>query len=193
MNARSGAVLFKSLIQPEHVANLEGATLLDDHDHYYLALNHKADSGLSWGSAASFGIRSLSVNGPLYALNRGTGKLEWVCSFVPHQALLLEQVQDLPVLLFTSQYHKSSNGFDRSMVKVTGIDKQTGKLIYDREFNQHTPFHTLRIDHRAGRIDLVRQDLMIQLRLENGQAAKADPAAAEAVPLPIPGRGIILR
>jgi outer membrane protein assembly factor BamB len=193
MNARTGGVLFKSLIQPEDVANLDGASLIADRDRYYLALQHKADGGLSWGSAASFGIRSLSVNGPLYALSRSTGKLEWICSFVPHQALLLEQVQDLPVLLFTSQYHKSSNGFDRSMVKVTGVDKQSGKLIYDREFTPHTPFHSLLIDHRAGQITLLRQDLKIQLRLENGQAASAEPAGTQTTPLPVPGRGIILR
>ena len=47
------------------------------------------------------------MNGPLYALNRRTGKLEWVCDFVPHQMLLLEQMQDLPILLFAADYSKT--------------------------------------------------------------------------------------
>ena len=110
---------------------------------------------MSRSPSASNGIRSLKVNGPVYALNRTTGKLEWVCDFLPHQNLLLEQVQDLPILLFTAQYYKSANGMDRTMVKVTGVDKRTGKLVYDKEFVPSTQFHALRIDPRAGLIEFV--------------------------------------
>ena len=121
------------------------------------------------------GIESLSINGPLYALNRGTGKLEWVCDFLPHQMMLLEEMRDLPVLLFTTQYNKSANGFDRRMVKVTAVDKRNGKLVYDREFNPVQPFHTLRIDPQAGQIDLVRGDMKIEFRVGDGQTAQAGP------------------
>jgi outer membrane protein assembly factor BamB len=178
LNARRGTVLFKSLILPEHAANLDEATLVGDHDRYYLALTRKPESGVSWMAGTVIGIRSLSINGPLYAMNRGTGKLEWVCDFVPHQMLLLEQMQDLPVLLFASQYNKSANGFDRGMIKVTAVDKRNGKLVYDREFPQGQPFHTLRIDPQAGLIELVRPDVKVQLRLGDGQTVQAGPRSA---------------
>jgi outer membrane protein assembly factor BamB len=181
VNARTGAVLFKSLIFPEHATDLEGATLLGDRDRYYLALNRKTDGTLFWHAGTVAGIRTLSVNGPLYALNRGTGKLEWVCDFVPHQMLLLEQVRDLPVLLFASQYNKSANGYAQSKARVTGVDKRTGKLIYDKEFGSQWSFHTLRIDARAGLIELVRQDMTIRLRADGGQqAALAEPVPSTA-------------
>ncbi len=107
LNARTGAVLLRSLILPEHAAGLDTAHLLGDAERFYLALIRRPDSGLSWRASASVAIPSMKLNGPLYALNRSTGKLEWVCDFLPHQMLLLDQVRDLPVLLFASNYTKS--------------------------------------------------------------------------------------
>jgi outer membrane protein assembly factor BamB len=195
LNSQTGEVKFKTLILSEHAVNLDGATLLGDRDRYYLALTRKPESGLNWVPCASPGLRPLSVNGPLYALNRGTGKLEWACDFVPHQMLLMEQMQDLPVLLFTSQYNKSANGFDHAKVKVTGVDKRNGKLIYDREFTPMQQFHTLRVDPHAGVIELVRPDLKIQLRLGDGQTAHAGTSTATAGNLPteVPARAIMIR
>ena len=131
-----------------------------------------------------FALHSVVDDGTFHVdhtLRCPTGKLEWVCDFLPHQSLLLEQVQDLPILLFAAQYYKSANGFDRTMVKVTGVDKRTGKLIYDKEFVPHVQFHALRIDPRAGLIELRRQDLKIELRADTGQAAKAEPAGDQPV------------
>ena len=55
------------------------------------------------------------------------------------------------------------------MVQVTGVDKRTGKLIYDREFTPNMPFHTLQDrPARRARSNLVRQDLKIQLRMDDG-------------------------
>jgi outer membrane protein assembly factor BamB/tetratricopeptide (TPR) repeat protein len=174
MNARTGTVIFKSLILPEHAADLEAASLIGDGDRYYLALVRRADNGLSWNAGTALGIRALRVNGPVYALNRATGKLEWVCDFVPHQMLLTEQIEDVPVLLFAASYSQSARGFERSMVKVTAVDKRTGKLVYDKEFTPHQQFHTLKIDPHAGLIELVRQDVRIQFRSDAGRDARAE-------------------
>jgi hypothetical protein len=80
------------------------------------------------------------------------------------------------------------------MVKVTGVDKRTGKLIYDKEFTQSTPFHALKIDPQAGLIELVRQDLKIALRADDGQSARAggDPHPAAGA-VAVPARRVNLR
>jgi hypothetical protein len=102
----------------------------------------------------------------------------------------LEQFADLPVLLFAAQWHKPANGGEQAKVRVTAVDKRTGKLVYDNEHPPTSQFHTLRIDPHAGLIALVRQDLMIQLRLDAGsQTAKAEPAA----PAPTVRRDVIVR
>jgi hypothetical protein len=184
LDARTGRVLFKSLIQAEHAEKLQTVALVTDRDHFYLALSRAPESGLGWSPNAGFGMRSLKTNGPLYALNRTSGKLEWVCDFLPHQALLLEQVQDLPLLLFTTQYSKSGagGGYERQAVRVTAVDKRTGKLLYDKEFAPGYQFQALRTDPQAGLIELVRNDLKISFRVENNQAALADAAPDPVAP-----------
>jgi hypothetical protein len=200
LDVRTGQILFRSLILAEHAEKLQGVALLGDREHFYLALARERESGVSWQPNVTYGLRSLPVHGPVYALNRTTGKLEWICDFLPHQNLLLEQVQDLPMMLFTTTYSKlGPNGtFERNATKVTAIDKRTGKLLYDKEFMQPTPFQTVRTDPQAGIIDLMRGDLKISFRLD-GSVAVAEPAsrppnierfgvapvAVPAVPLPV--------
>jgi hypothetical protein len=184
LDARSGRVLFQSIVQAEHAQKLQSAALVTDRDHFYLALSRAPENGLSWDSSAGSGMRSLTLNGPLYAFQRASGKLAWVCDFLPHQALLLEQLQDLPLLLFTASYHKmGANGnLERQGVRVTGVDKRTGKLLYDKEFNPGLAFQTLRADPQAGVIELVRNDVKISFRLENN-ATRANAAPAPASPV----------
>ena len=138
---------------------------------------------MTWNANAQFGLRSTKINGPLYALNRKSGATEWVCDFVPHQWLMLEQVRDLPILLFASHITKTatSGSAERMGVKVTGVDKRTGKLLYDREFAPHNVFHALKTDPQAGTIELIRADMKIAFRLESR------PVPASAAPVQQPG------
>lgn len=163
MDGRTGEVVFTSRLQPNDTEKLQEATLLTDHDRFYIALNRASDRGVHWGSAASFAIRSAKVNGTVYALNRRTGKLEWISDFVPHHSLLLEQWNDLPVLLLASQFTKSTaNGVpERQGVKVTAINKISGKLILDDEIPQTSQFHAINANVSSGRLELIRQDMKV--------------------------------
>jgi len=183
LKTNTGEVLFKSLLQAEHSDRLQDVALVSDREHIYLALNRTPEPGLNWSPNAMSGLRTLKINGPLYALNRRSGKLEWVCDFLPHQALMLEQVRDLPILLFASQYNKmAANGSpERQGVKVTGVDKRTGKLVYDKEFAPNNQFHALRADPLAGTIELIRTDLKIAFRLDGTAAARAGSPPAPGV------------
>src|SRR5262249_52647377 len=176
LTSRTGEVLFKSQLQAAHVEKLQEVTLFGDRERLYLALNRTPEPGLTWNANAGFGLRSLKIHGPVYALNRKSGAVDWVCDFVPHQWLMLEQVRDLPILLFASQYNKTaaSGSAERMGVKVTGVDKRTGKLLYDREFAPHNVFHALKTDPQAGTIELIRADLKIAFRLE-GRPADQPP------------------
>jgi outer membrane protein assembly factor BamB len=198
LDSRTGHIVFRSLILAEHAEKLQSVALVGDRERFYLALGREKENGLNWQPSVIHGLRSLPVNGPVYALNRTTGKLEWICDFLPHQNLLLEQVEDLPMILFTTAYSKlGPNGnFERNATKVTAIDKRTGKLLYDKEFMQQGLFQTVRTDPQNGSIDLLRGDLKISFRLD-GAVATADigptqgpgravpVAPVRAVPVPI--------
>jgi hypothetical protein len=74
---------------------------------------------------------------------------------------------------------------------VTGVDKRTGKLIYDKEYPPAQPFHALKIDARIGLIELVRSDLKISMRIDNGQSAQAHSVGEQPVPTVTRGMRIV--
>jgi len=191
LESRTGRVLFTSRLQADHADKLASITLLADRERVFLALEkrHQGGGRLDFSSAAGPALRTARVNGPVYALFRRTGKLDWVCDFVPHQMLLLDRWADLPVLLFASQFEKTAaNGNpERQGVKVTAVDKATGKLKYDEELVRNNQFQTLTANASAGRIELVRQDLKVILQTED---AAAGPEPAE--PPPTPRRRVVV-
>lgn len=186
LNSYTGETLFRSLIRAEHAEKLQSIGLLSDRDRFYLTLVRDKDPTIEWQPNLSHGLRSMRVNGPVYALNRGTGKLEWVCDFLPHHNVLLEQSQDLPLLLFTANYMKLSpnGGYERNAAKVAAVDKRTGKLIFDKEYPQQTHFQSVKTDPLAGSIDLLRADLKVSFRLAGADDAGKPPGSEMEVEKP---------
>lgn len=189
----TGETLFRSLIRAEHAEKLQSVGLLSDRDRFYLTLVREKEQLVDWQSNLTHGLRSMRVNGPVYALNRGTGKLEWICDFLPYQNVLLEQSRDLPLLLFTALSMKLSpnGGYERNAVKVTAVDKRTGKLIYDKEFPSQTHFQAVKTDPVAGVIELVRSDFKISFHLVGTDAAQKPPEAAPGLARPAIARPVV--
>lgn len=192
LNAKDGQVQFTSRLQSDHADKLASITVLADRDHVFLALEkrHQGGGRMDFQSASGPSLRTARVNGPVYAMSRRTGKLNWVCDFVPHQMLVLERWTDLPVLLFASQFEKTAaNGNpERQGVKVTAVDKVTGKLKYDEELVRNNQFQSLTANPSAGRIELVRQDLKVILQTAESTAVP-EPATGR-VPVPAQRRGL---
>lgn len=181
LDGETGVLMLTSRLGPDRVEGMQEATLLADRDRYYLAIGRAADRGMNWNSAGGFGLRSVRTNGPVFALNRRTGKLEWICDFLAHQALLTEQWADLPVLVFASEYSRQApNGpVQEQGVRVAAVSKATGKLIFDEKFVKQGQFHALNSNAAAGRIELVRQDVKVVLATPDA-AARPEPVTPSA-------------
>jgi hypothetical protein len=129
------------------------------------------------------GMRWIMVNGKVYAFERSGGKLRWYAE-VPHQILLVDQFKESPIMLFTARYNKPMNvggGVNRAIQQVTAtktIDKRTGKLLFDREFqnNYAQQYYALTINPQEGTIDLVSYSMKIQHYLESGGNEKTSPS-----------------
>ncbi|HEV3258768.1 MAG TPA: PQQ-binding-like beta-propeller repeat protein, partial [Gemmataceae bacterium] len=151
----------------------DGVHLLRDNDHYYLTINAPFDPAANpWGgpwSNLNTGMRTVQVNGMVYAYHRATGKLNWYTD-CPNQMLVLEHFAEMPILLFTSRYQKpiKDGAMIRGAVQVTAtrsIDKRTGKLVYDKENNNNNgqqQFYAVNTDPKAGTIELVSYNFKIQ-------------------------------
>ncbi|MBL8795070.1 MAG: PQQ-binding-like beta-propeller repeat protein, partial [Planctomycetia bacterium] len=188
--------VFKAKVKKEDLDKLQEAWLLVDRDQYYVALNKTADPNLNNGIWMNVyhGMRTLTVNGSLYAFDGANGKTKWI-NPIQNQMLVLEQFKELPVLIFTSRYNKwvnqGNNRIAMHVVATKSLHKASGKLLFDKELsNNVNNFHALQVDPKAGTIDLVSFNLKIRHELDrDGKAAALDAPAGQggvagAAPVP---------
>jgi outer membrane protein assembly factor BamB len=161
--------------------DLKEVLLFSDVDQFYLALNKPVEANVINGGVLynnfSSGTRCATVNGLFYAFDR-KGNMKWY-AHVPHQMLVLEQFQNIPIVVFTARYMTMQNGgFQRWVVATRSIDKRTGKLVYDAKpkdyANGQQQWFTFNINVKKGTIDLVGNTDGLQHYLDDGRKVKND-------------------
>jgi outer membrane protein assembly factor BamB len=104
----------------------------------------------------------VKVNGPLYAFDRATGKRLWAfADIMENQNLVLDQFAEVPVLMATSLLMR--DGTNRYNTSVVVIEKERGKLVFDRDLVQGGTFFNVTVDHKNGSVSLNRNDLRIHI------------------------------
>jgi outer membrane protein assembly factor BamB len=162
--------VLEAQMKPEHIANLESAQLIRDANSFYIACNDKLEdklliaNTLMANTLPGTGIRSIPVDGYLYSFSAKTGELDWY-NLCKTQMLILDEFENLPVVLLTSRYTRwtDANRFQQmAMVALRSYDKRTGKLLWDRteqNTGRYQQFHSIKVDTRAGRVDLKSYNL----------------------------------
>jgi hypothetical protein len=165
--------VLQTTVDPEHIKKVQSIALLQDSTQFYLLIRQPTDPVVNPGGGPytnilpDTGIRSLPVNGMVYAFEKAKGKQVWRNEAV-QQMLVLEHYEDLPFLLFTSRYQKpAGNGpgrFHQQVAAVKCIDKRSGKLLYDDPAMLNGPqFHALNVDEKEGKVELIGQTMKITL------------------------------
>jgi hypothetical protein len=149
-------------------ARVTGGSLFRDAEQIYVGLLGQGDGSMSLmdGPNPYFrcGLPSIPVNGMLYAFDRATGKRRWY-SQAPGLTVLLERFDELPVLICAAASTRQTEipGNAEGVVALRSFDKRTGKILFHREFRTFgEAFHTLRLDPRAGTVDLVGGTLVLR-------------------------------
>jgi outer membrane protein assembly factor BamB/tetratricopeptide (TPR) repeat protein len=181
VDLRTKKDILRAGIDPNHIKKARSVALLQDNLNFYLAINGEPDANFSgvWSNMQpQTGLRTLPINGYLYALDRRTGKVRWNNDVGP-QMLVLEHFRDMPVIMFSSRYQKwNGAGGGRFVVQAAAfrsLDKRTGKLLRDESDIMTNPlFHALNVNLKAGRIDLVGYNMTITHYLANSDAKASD-------------------
>lgn len=164
MDAVSGKELTVLPLDPAHVADSRDLRLLADALQFYVATDTPPAADEYAGGIVQpnllpgSGLRSLPVNGWLYAFRRDNGKVAWRTEVEP-QHLLLTEFRALPVLILTARGQKLtgsvSNRSSVPFVTATVIDRRTGKVVYQPQGTAAAPyFHALYRDAKGGLIEL---------------------------------------
>jgi outer membrane protein assembly factor BamB len=195
-------VLNTSVLQGRNVTaaeikNLSTPLLLQDRDHYYVALNHPVEANKIGGGLQnnfSNGLRCAPVNGWFLALHRqagetrrggrvrpfAKGELAWD-SFEPilNQMIVLEQFENLPVLVFSCRYNELINAGamgNRWVSETRSFERRSGSLLYPltagaKHGSMSPQFVSFQVDQRAGTITLdAGGSGAIQHYLDDGRA-----------------------
>lgn len=176
--------ILTATVDPKHIVNVQSIGLVTDPDFYYVVVNQNPDpnvlmqgnGGLMANVQPGSGMRTIPVNGQIYAFERSGGKKRWEAE-VPLQQLVLSNFDDLPALFFTARFWKFSGPVNgpRSQMQVfsaKAIAKHNGKLWYDSEMEGSIPvppqmfFHSLNVDPRTGKTEAVGSGLKVTLWTE---------------------------
>jgi hypothetical protein len=166
-------VLTAQLVDPKHISSPRSVHLLADPDSLFVAVNGQLDNNkinqdFYPSLQPGLGLRSIPVNGYLYAFDRKDGSLKWY-NLVEHEHLVLSQFEDLPVLFFTSRYAKWVGNLPfRNVVNVTtarAMAKHTGKLCYlpDPDLPYGMNFHDVKMDHRSGKVEVTGYQVKVTI------------------------------
>lgn len=151
-------------------AHLKGCVqvqVLADQDRFYAVLDRDANAGAAGPAGVrvlptnNYALRTLRVNGPMYAFDRGSGKRLWVQDEAfENQMLILEQFADLPVILAVSNTTRGAT----NAYQVVVVEKERGLLRFNKPV-MYTGyyFQSLHVDLKNGTVDLHRQDLRIHI------------------------------
>jgi hypothetical protein len=187
-------------MDPAHLANLQSLGLVADADRIYLACNGTLDMNvarfgphpLQSNLTANQGLRALPVNGMIYAYDRASGEFKWNLA-APYQTITLERFSEVPVMLLTSRHTRMINApggraFANAQQSVAfmSVDKRTGKTLWAYKEETPNPFHTLLVDPRAGKIELISMTKCITHQL-NVETASGKVSGGPALP---PGPGV---
>lgn len=173
----------------ERLQNVQTFHLLSDRKYYYFASQTTAPNGVvQMGNTppsnvmTQLGMRTVPVSGYLHAFERDNGKLDWDAQVKTPQYLMLDQFQGLPLLFLTARGTDVPNAgmgggmpggggmavggrlgmVGNQMVKVTSINKNTGKAVFDKELPANTTvFFGVRVDPRSNTVELLSQRLKI--------------------------------
>jgi outer membrane protein assembly factor BamB len=138
------------------------AQLFADADRFYLFLDR--EEGVSSTNTRRVPLynnmlRTVPVNGPLYAFDRTTGRRLWSYGegLFENQMLVLEQFSEMPVIIAAGPVQPMNGGAQTYPVVV--LEKARGRIVFERNvaFN-HQFFHNLSVDPKNGTIDLNRPD-----------------------------------
>jgi outer membrane protein assembly factor BamB/tetratricopeptide (TPR) repeat protein len=158
LDIRTGKEVFAGkLYTRRHLDKVESVYLLEDRQRIYLLTQRPIDSRLparlTSTVTANSGLRSITVNGHLYAFRHG-GKILWF-NLIEKQELILNHFQELPFVLFAIRKDEQlGGGFIRHVTKMKAIDKGTGKHLLEHETSKNLWFHTLRINKSKGTVEL---------------------------------------
>ena len=101
--------------------------------------------------------------------DKATGKRLWFHEVFKNQVVLLERFDDLPCIVAAAQVVDDET--KQYQYKVVVLDKQTGKLRYNKGHSQNGFFMSVIADPKSRAVEFFRYDLRLRIVPDDGETA----------------------
>ena len=199
LNATDGKEVFKAKLDQkklgQHLEKVDDAMLFADPERFFVMLNRPLDAAKNrrgYNPVFTQAIRSVKVNGTMYAFDRTNSRRLWYTDEqLEGQNLSLEQFADLPILIAASQFQKfAANGnFEGQFMKFVAIDKATGKLEFAKQGANQGQYYSIVTDPKAGTIEVLNYSgHRVRFSPDDGKSVGAadGPKGSERPSAPVP-------
>ncbi|MDB5312310.1 MAG: bamB 1 [Gemmataceae bacterium] len=165
LSTRTGQSAGAFRLDPKYLdAHLKGcveAQLFADADRFYVVLDRSPAGGVRqkvYGAA----LRTHTVNGPMYAFDRVSGKRLWFVEAVfDNQWMLVDRFAELPVIVAAAPMTEANGNM---IYKVVVVEKGTGAVRFRHALNNTGNFfQNMTVDLKNGTIDLHRYDTRVHI------------------------------
>jgi len=177
------------------------AMLFVDPQRFFVVLNRPHDGANNRGGyypAFTQAIRSVRVNGSMYAFDRQSAKRLWYTDEqLDDQNISMEQFGELPIIIAAHQYQKfAANGaFEGQYMRFVALDKADGKLRYAKNgVSQGSQYHAIVTDPRAGTVEVYNySNHKIRFAPDDGKSVGSTdgPSKPAATTTPAPAIGAV--
>ncbi len=143
--------------------------LLPRLDHWVLVVN-QADRDQDIRVTTPNTPWNRRVHGQVFGIDRAKGSILWQTA-VQHQSLDVTQPAELPVLILASRMYKQQRRDNGSItMRMLGtrylcLETRSGVAAFDETFSEHNEAYTLKLEPKAGQIDVITRSRKISLRL----------------------------
>ncbi len=172
-------------VKLESEPNLINFTLFKSGKQYFLLTNGRLHSGNMPPIQPMPNQQNRSITpiyrGRLYAFDP-QGKLLWPAPLkIEKQIMLIDQPAALPVVLFGCQeYHQQPNGQGKWKPRILCVDKRSGRVVYQGEFNDYFGLFDVACDVEKKTVTLTTQVDTVTLTYTDKAIPPPSPADAKA-------------
>ena len=144
----------------DQLAKVTEAVLFADGERFFVALNKPHENNMRFGYNPVFGqsIRSVRVNGVMYAFDRKTGRKLWnTAEQLEDMNVALDQFADLPLIFAAANQMKmnANGGLEGQQQRFAAIDKVSGKLKFHRTGAMGNQYSAILPDPKTGNIEVI--------------------------------------
>lgn len=164
LNSLDGKEVFKTTLnekkRAKHLEKVNDAMLFSDGDRFFVMLNRPSEGNNRFGYNPVFtqAIRSVKVNGHMYAFDRTTSKELWhTDEQLEDQNISMEQFGELPIIIAAGHHQKvNANGqFEGNQMRFVALDKASGKYKFYKQGAAQGQYYSIITDPRIGTIEVL--------------------------------------